>query len=150
MASAARPVASAEAGFTSEFTPLGTPANFTAMLGNASASTYSVIKWQAPYCRSCKEPSALLDRLATELPPANFYSMDLVQDGKAAGKRMLKCFKEHNVTVMPFIEVYLGDELIEAGPDHELASRGCVFTPTSVSCDVGEGFSAIRQLMKET
>ena len=62
---------------------------------------------------------------------------------------MLKCFKEHNVTVMPFIEVYRGDELIEAGPDHELASRACVFTPTSVSCSETEGYSTLRQLMEQ-
>ena len=130
--------------------PLGTPANYTAMLANASENSYSVIKWQAPYCRSCKAHSPLLDRIASELPSAEFYSMDLIRDGKAAGKRMLKFFKEHSVSVMPFIEVYRGDELIEAGPDSELAASDlCVFTPTSISCSEPETYSMLRQLMVE-
>lgn len=78
---------------THVFSPLNTPANYTEMLANAAPDAYSVIKWQAPYCRSCKQPSSLMDQLADELPSATFYSMDLIQDGKAAGKRMLKFFK---------------------------------------------------------
>lgn len=79
--------------WTHVFSPLNTPANYTEMLANAAPDAYSVIKWQAPYCRSCKQPSSLMDQLADELPSATFYSMDLIQDGKAAGKRMLKFFK---------------------------------------------------------
>ena len=51
--------------------------------------------------------------------------------------------------IIPVPKVYRGDERIEAGPDKELASRGCVFTPTSVTCSEGEGYSALRQLMEK-
>lgn len=129
------------------FAPLGTPANYTEVLSSTPSDAYSVIKWQAPYCRSCKEPSPTLDRLRDELgPEASYYSMDLIRDGKAAGKRMAKFFKERNVTVMPYIEVYRGSVCIEAGPDRELASQPCVFTPTSISCQEGE-YSAVMKLM---
>lgn len=57
------------------------------------------------------------------------------------------------MTVMPFIEVYRGNVCIEAGPDKELASQACTFTPTSISCtdaEHGGGYAALRQLMENT
>ena len=129
------------------FSALGTPANYTSTLAAKRPEEYSVIKWQAPYCRSCKKPSKLLERHASELPETTqFYSMDLLMDRKAAGRRMAQFFRQRQVTVIAFFEVYRGDELIEAGPDEELASLPCIITPTSVSCTEGQ-YSALLSLM---
>lgn len=106
------------------FRPLGSPANFTALLDDAAPDSVSVIKFQAPYCRTCRASSPLLDRVAKQYPQARFYSMDLVRNGKAAGERMNRFFKERGVKLMPYIEIYYGSECIdtEVVPPSALAS----------------------------
>lgn len=96
------------------FAKLGSPANYTTTLAEAEDDQVSVIKWQAPYCRTCRATSPLLDRAAKQFPTARFYSMDLERNGKAAGERMANFFKEKKVTSMPYVEVYLGSTLVEA------------------------------------
>ena len=39
--------------------------------------------------------------------------MDLARDGKAAGERMNKFFKERQIKQMPYIEVFYGKELVD-------------------------------------
>lgn len=95
------------------FQPLGSPANYTATLEAAPADAVSVIKWQASYCRTCRKTSPLLDRAAKQWPKANFYSMDLYRNGRAAGERMNNFFKARNITMMPYVEVWLGNECVE-------------------------------------
>jgi thiol-disulfide isomerase/thioredoxin len=96
------------------FSPLGSPANYTQLIESAPSDTVSVIKFQAPYCRTCRKTSPLLDRVAKQYPQARFYSMDLVRDGKAAGERVNRFFKEKGVKLMPYVEVYIGSELFES------------------------------------
>ena len=106
------------------FRPLGSPANFTALIDGAAPDSVSVIKFQAPYCRTCRASSPLLDRVAKQYPQARYYSMDLVRNGKAAGERMNRFFKERGVKLMPYIEIYYGSECIdtEVVPPSALAS----------------------------
>ena len=95
------------------FVPLGSPQNYTELLENAEDNSVSVIKFQAPYCRTCRATSPLLDRVCKQHPEARFYSMDLARDGKAAGERMNKFFKERQIKQMPYIEVFYGKELVD-------------------------------------
>ena len=101
------------------FTPLPTPAAYVAMLGKAqqSESTISIIKYGAPWCRSCRAlnvPGSRLDMLVAERwPTARLYSMELVRNGKAAGERMFAHYKARNITRLPQVEVYRGSELVE-------------------------------------
>ena len=106
------------------FVPLGSPSNYSALLDNAAPDTVSVIKFQAGYCRTCRASSPLLDRVAKQYPDANYFSMDLYRDGKAAGERMNRFFKEKKVKLMPYVEIYVGNEMIdtEVVPPSALAS----------------------------
>ena len=97
-----------------EFKVLATPAEYEELLAGAAAEEVSVIKFQAPWCRTCRATAPLLDRKARKYPNASFYSIDLVRDGKAAGERMNKFFQAHNATKMPYIEVHVGGKLIDA------------------------------------
>ena len=105
------------------FTPLDSPANITALLTSAGEDTVSVVKYQAPWCRTCRALAPrldkALDRVARRWPnsspaAARLYSLELVRNGRAAGERMNKYFKSRNATELPFIEVYRGDQLIDA------------------------------------
>ena len=97
-----------------EFKVLASPAEYEELLAGAAAEEVSVIKFQAPWCRTCRATAPLLDRKARKYPNASFYSIDLVRDGKAAGERMNKFFQAHNATKMPYIEVHVGGKLIDA------------------------------------
>ena len=45
---------------------------------------------------------------------ANFYSLELERNGKAAGERMNRFFKQRNATELPYLEVFVGDKRVEA------------------------------------
>ena len=87
LATASRPV-----------TRLPTPAAYNELLARKAgeADAVSVIRFSSPFCRACREPSPLLERLDAP-EDVSVYSVELVRDGKAAGKRMLKFFKERGV-----------------------------------------------------
>ena len=98
------------------FMPLGSPANFTALLvaKEAAGDQITVIKYQAPWCRTCRAMGPRLDRVAKAFPFAEYYSLEAVRNGKAAGERMHELFLSRNATKLPYVEVYRGAELIEA------------------------------------
>ena len=95
------------------FTPLGTPANYTELVTTANNDSIYVVKFQAPFCRTCRATSPLLDRVAKQHPEAKFFSMDLARDGKAAGERMHRFFKEKKIKHMPYVEIWHGPKLID-------------------------------------
>ena len=101
------------------FNVLATPADHATLLERAAPDEISVIKYQAPWCRTCRQTAPLLDRKAKKYAKdastsLSFYSMDLVRDGKAAGERMNTFFKAKNITSMPYVEVYCGGTLVDA------------------------------------
>ena len=107
------------------FASLPTPAAFEAALAEASSdNSISLIKFGAPYCRSCRAldvPGSRLDAIVTErYPSAGLFALELVRNGKAAGERMFKHYKAHGVTSLPHVEVYRGAELIETIPSSAL------------------------------
>ena len=96
-----------------QFKALASPDEYESLLEKASPNDISIIKFQAPWCRTCRAAAPLLDRKAKKYPNANFFSIDLVRDGKAAGERMNRFFQSRNATKMPYIEVYCGSSLID-------------------------------------
>ena len=46
-------------------------------------------------------------------PQAEFYQLELVRNGKAAGERMYRHYRARGVKTMPFIEVFIGAKLVE-------------------------------------
>lgn len=117
------------------FYPLESPANYSELLENAPIQAISVIKYQAPFCRACREPSELCQTIAATYPSATFYSVDLPMNRrKAAGKRMAAFFKERNVREMPYIEIYRGNQLLEATVERTLAAQSCVLAPEAMAC----------------
>ena len=107
------------------------------MIDELAPDQISVIKYQSPFCRSCRQHSPMLDALQEQNPEAVFYTMDLRIDGKAAGNRMKKFFAERGVKEIPYVEVYRGGKLISSGTDLSFKGKAtdhCVVTPDGVKC----------------
>ena len=107
------------------FASLATPAAFEARLAEAASDgSLSLVKFGAPYCRSCRAldvPGSKLDAIVAErYPSAELFALELVRNGKAAGERMFKHYKAHGVKSLPHVEVYRGSELIETIPSSAL------------------------------
>lgn len=96
------------------FSALPSPSNFTELIRRARVDQVTVVKYQAPWCRTCRAMAPRLDRIAKNYPQAAFYSLESMRNGKAAGERMHAFFVSRNATKLPYIEVYRGDELVEA------------------------------------
>ena len=125
------------------FQPLGSPANYTALIEGAAPDEISVIKFQAPYCRTCRATSPLLDRVAVKYPQAKYFSMDLVRNGKAAGERMNIFYKEKGIKLMPYVEIYIGSECV----DTEVVAPSALAT---VEQAIGEAFERLRDAAAAT
>ena len=80
------------------YTPLATPADYAATLAAASNRTVSVVRFAAPWCRTCLAARPKLDAVARRWPDADFYSLELVRNGKRAGDSFHTCPKYHNST----------------------------------------------------
>ena len=78
------------------FTPLSSPSNFTTLLEGARDDQVTVVKFQAPWCRTCRAMAPKLDKIARAYPTAAYYSIESVRNGKAAGERMHKFFLSRN------------------------------------------------------
>ena len=96
------------------YTPLATPEEYAELLATACNDTVSVIRFTAPWCRTCMAARPKLDQVAKRWPDASFYSLELVRNGKRAGERMNAFFKEQNAFELPHVEVYVGSRRVEA------------------------------------
>ena len=96
------------------YTPLATPDDYAELLATASDDSISVVRFAAPWCRTCLAARPKLDAVAKRWPDASFYSFELVRNGKRAGERMNRFFKERNATELPYVEVYVGSKRVEA------------------------------------
>ena len=93
---------------------LPTPAVYEELLREAAPSDVTVVRYGAPWCRSCRTIGPELQALAAaRWAAATFYEMSLVRDGKAAGERMYRHYKARRVSTMPLLEVFVGSELVE-------------------------------------
>ena len=95
---------------------LPTPAAYEELLtSRASSEAITIVRYGAPWCRSCRTFGSDLQALALDRHPTDFvHEMSLVRDGKAAGERLFKHFKDRlQGAPMPFFEVYRGAELID-------------------------------------
>lgn len=142
------------------FVPLESPKNYTDIVEGSAADTVSIIKFQAPFCRTCRATSPLLDRVAKQYPDAQYYSMNLVRNGKAAGEKMNRFFREKGVKLMPYIEIYVGSECVhtEVTPPSALLSFeqavGSAFeslrAASSSKQGTGRQLVLLRQFLRET
>jgi len=96
------------------FISLTSPSNLTAVLEAVADDEVTVVKYQAPWCRTCRAMAPVLDKQAKKYGDLNYYSLECYRNGKAAGERMHKFFVERGAKALPFVEVYRGSELIEA------------------------------------
>lgn len=93
---------------------LPTPAVYEELLREAAPTDVTVVRYGAPWCRSCRTIGPELQALAAaRWPTVTFYEMSLVRDGKAAGERMYRHYKARRVSTMPLLEVFVGSELVE-------------------------------------
>ena len=93
---------------------LPTPAAYEELLRKASPEEVIIVRYGAPWCRSCRTIGPPLQELAAERwPQANFYELSLVRNGKAAGERMYRHYKARGVRTMPLLEVFAGSELVD-------------------------------------
>ena len=95
---------------------LQTPAAYEELRAQMSAqgAEVTIVRYGAPWCRSCSTIGPQLQALAVERwPEATFYELSLVRNGKAAGERMFRHYKARGVVSMPFFEVFVGAELVD-------------------------------------
>ena len=100
----------------SDFVPLTSPQAYTKLLTEVATDEITVIKWAADSCRTCRaaQPKirSIMKRWDADTPSAaSFYSVDLRTENKDL---MFDFFKERNVTHMPFIELYVGDQRVHS------------------------------------
>ena len=91
------------------FARLSSPEAYLTLVETASPETISVVKWGSPACRTCRAAAAKLNSMTKQWPDASFYEMEAGTKGA-----MFEFFQEQNVTRMPFIEVYVGSDRVEA------------------------------------
>lgn len=98
---------------------LASPEDYIALLRAhrlpSASDDILIVKWSYDeMCRTCRAATpkirSLLKRFQSSQPSAQFYAMD-IQRGQ---ETMIDFFKARNVTRMPFVEVYVGGELIES------------------------------------
>ncbi|KAL1511643.1 hypothetical protein AB1Y20_004935 [Prymnesium parvum] len=96
------------------FSPLSSPSHFHSIISAANPLQVSVVKFHAPHCRTCRAIAPKLDAIAASFPSAAYFSLECARDGKAEGERMHRFFVSRNATTLPYVEVYRGDQLVEA------------------------------------
>ena len=83
----------------SVYIPLESSAAYEKMLSEADEDSISIVKFTAPWCRTCAATASKLDKVAKEYPTANFYQLD-------CGVRMKVYFKALGITQLPYVRVY--------------------------------------------
>ena len=91
------------------FRPLPSPAALGAILDDASVDGISVVKYTAPWCRTCRAAEAKLGFIAKQHPTASFYELTVDKDGPVRDD-----LKAREITQLPYVEVYVGRDLVEA------------------------------------
>ena len=93
---------------------LAGPDEYESLLESVSDEEITVVKWTADYCRTCRAATpkirGMFKRFFAQYPQASFYSMELTKDNN----EMHAYFESRNVTRMPFVEVYVGQQLADS------------------------------------
>lgn len=100
-----------------DFHPLASPEAYKELLDQKRTSDdITVIKWASDQCRTCRAAVPKIrgilkkwDEETPSPPGASYYSVDLRRDNSVT---MLAFFKARNITLLPCIELYVGDELL--------------------------------------
>jgi hypothetical protein len=100
------------------FVPLRSPDEYRELLAAAASDAITVVKFEADYCRTCRAAAPKLryqvNRFAERNPQAQFFAMELRRkDSTAAREAMVECFKLRNATQLPYVEIFVGSELVE-------------------------------------
>ena len=102
------------------FQPLSTPEEHEELLAATAATNdaITVVKFEADYCRTCRAAAPKLryqvNRFAERNPQARFFSMQLQKKTSLAKREeMLAYFKQRNATQLPYVEIFVGDELVD-------------------------------------
>jgi thiol-disulfide isomerase/thioredoxin len=106
----APPPPTAAARPANSFLPLSGPAAYDCLFNNAEPQTITVVKFVAQGCRACRAATPKLAAIAKRWPDARFYSMELTRDADD----MLAFFQARNITLMPFVEVYVGASRVDS------------------------------------
>ena len=125
-----------------QFEALSSPDNFGDTIQKARRNQITVVKFQAPWCRTCRAMAPKLDSVAKRYPSAKYYSIESIRNGKAAGERMHKFFMSHNAVRVEFARHRVASVCHALTPGVALARRRRF--PTS-KCIVGE--SLWKQLL---
>jgi hypothetical protein len=103
---------------SSEMRSLASPTEYQELLASAGADDITVIKWAADTCNTCRAAKpkirSLLIKFRKKQPSAKFFSMDLKAAKDDSKDEMKAFFQSRNVTKMPFMEVYVGRELVQS------------------------------------
>ena len=94
------------------FKKLTSPQEHKTIFEQTASTDVTVVKWMADGCRTCKAATPKITSIMKrwDQPGAQFYSMQLQNGDKA----MLTYFQEKNVSQLPFVELYVGNELVDS------------------------------------
>ncbi|KAL1526165.1 hypothetical protein AB1Y20_014893 [Prymnesium parvum] len=109
------------AAVSERYRALQDPVALRDILAEAREDAISVVTYTAPWCRACKAFKAKVEYIANRRPMARFYRVELQRAGGEVGGEagcepdtMRNFYASRNVTQMPFVEVYLGSNRLEA------------------------------------
>lgn len=80
---------------------LQNPSNYTAVIDQAQPDQITVIKFQARWCHTCRAMAPKLDSVAKRYPSAQYFVVESLRNGKAAGERMHSFFVSRNAVSTP-------------------------------------------------
>ena len=100
------------------FQTLASPSEYEELLATAASDAITVVKFEADYCRTCRAAAPKLryrvNRFAEQNPQARFYSMELKKKTTAAEREaMAEYFKLRNATKLPYVEIFVGSDLVD-------------------------------------
>ena len=100
-----------------DFHPLNSPEAYEELMEDRAADEITVVKWSSDSCRTCRAAQPKIrgvlkkwDDDVFRNAAASYYSVDLRSDNKDV---MFGFFKARNITHMPCIELYVGNELLQ-------------------------------------
>ena len=92
------------------FISLTSPSNLTAVLEAVADDEVTVVKYQAPWCRTCRAMAPVLDKQAKKYGDLNYYSLECYRNGKAAG---VHSYSTSTCQVLPLRErMFWTDQLL--------------------------------------
>ncbi|EOD08480.1 hypothetical protein EMIHUDRAFT_249069 [Emiliania huxleyi CCMP1516] len=92
---------------SSRFAEITSPAAYEGLVQTLPIEGATVVKFTAPWCRTCRQSNAKLSFIASKWRRASFYELKLSES------QSVEWARQRGISQLPFIEVYEGRTCIE-------------------------------------